>query len=433
MGLFTKSFAGVGALSVALLLAAPAGPAVAQSAAPPAGGFADAKGIILNVTALGLVTVPTAPITNSALDPNTFSNASQSCPPQVAAPATDNFPMNINASPAVTANTLNTLAGANCAVPSAVASAQVEGLTALINAGAPTITADLIRAQANSDCVKAPNADGSLFVNLRIAGQPVANNPAPNTVYTIPNVATVIVNEQRPTADGRGIVVNGIHIIGLAPAAGPQILRGDIVISHAVSGVVCPNGKGSEIGPGLKAPDIKFDKKAVPSTAKAGDTVVYTATVTNTSAVPCDVLAFIDHLSPVFDLVSTDGAFGKTLDTTVPKRADGGVDATIRPKGVTIGAGKSVVQTFTVTLKADTAPGTYYDTLEIFCGPNGNFASGPLAPVTVGAPKAPKPPARPKPPVAEPELPRTGAAPLLALGALALVGTGLVLRRRIAK
>ncbi len=423
MHAFRRSVASASALAVAVLLAAPAAPASAQTA--PAGGFADAKGVIVDLTVLTAVPLPGV-LGNTPLDPNTFATSSQSCPPQAPEPDTDEL-LNVNAAPAVSANTINTIAGARCDAPAAVASAQTEGLAALFNAGVPTITADVIRAQANSDCVEAPNGKGSLFTNLKIAGQAVPLGPlgvpAPNTRITIPGVATVIVNEQNPTADGRGIVVNGLHVIGLSP-----LLRGDLVISHAVSGVVCPNGKGSEIAEGLKAPDITFDKDASPSTAKAGDTVTYNATVTNTSALPCDVISFFEHLSPVFEFVSTSGGFGDVAVTPVRERADGGQDVILRPKGVIIAPGASVKQTYVVKLKPDVKPGTYFNNLEIFCAGNGNFASGPLAPVTV---PAPAPPAAVTPALepAPVELPRTGAAPLLALGALLLVGAGLGVRR----
>jgi uncharacterized repeat protein (TIGR01451 family) len=256
-----------------------------------------------------------------------------------------------------------------------VASAQTEGLAALINAGVPTITADLIRAQANSDCTKAPNAEGSLFVNLKVAGVAIGQTPAPNTRIPLPGIGTLIINEQRPTADGRGIVVNGLHLIGEGP-----LLRGDLVISHANSGVVCPNGKGSEIAEGLSAPDITFDKDATPSTARAGDTVTYNATVTNTSDAPCDVISFIDHLNPVFEFVSTSGGFGTEADDPVPVRADDGQDVILRPTDVVIAPKASVKQTIVVKLKGDVQPGTYFNNLEIFCALNGNFASGPLLP-----------------------------------------------------
>ena len=57
----------------------------------------------------------------------------------------------------------------------------------------------------------------------------------PNQVIPLPGIGVVILNEQHPTADGRGIVVNGLHLIGTGP-----LLRGDLIISHAVSGVA-PN------------------------------------------------------------------------------------------------------------------------------------------------------------------------------------------------
>ena len=413
-----RTLASASALALAVLVAAPAAPAAAQSAAP-AGGFADARGIILDLTVLTAIPLPGA-FGSTPLDPNTFATSSQSCPPQAPEPVMDTL-LNVPAAPAATAATVSTMAGARCDAPTAVASAQTEGLTALVNAGVPLITADLIRAQANSDCTKAPNAEGSLFVNLRVAGQAIGGTPAPNTEIPLPGIGTLIINEQRPTADGRGIVVNGLHLIGEGP-----LLRGDLVISHASSGVVCPNGKGSEVAEGLDAPAITFDKDATPTTAKAGDTITYDATVTNTSDEPCDVISFFDHLNPVFEFVSTSGGFGTEADDPVPVRGDGGQDVVLRPTDVVIEPKASVKQQIVVKLKGDVKPGTYFNNLEIFCALNGNFASGPLAPVTVAAPVAAAPPA---PAPAPMELPRTGGTPLLALGALLLVGSAAGVRR----
>lgn len=414
-----RTLASAAALALAALALVPASPAAAQATAP-AGAFADAAGVILDLEVLGALPLP-GPLEGTALDPNTFARATQSCPPQVAEPATDTF-LDVPAAPAATARTVTAMAGANCsAAPVAVASAQTEDLDLIIQATGGLVTADVIRAQANSDCTKAPNAEGSLFVGLTVAGSAISETPDPNTRINLPGIGTLIINEQNPTADGRGIVVNGLHLV-----ADGSLVRGDLVVSHAVSGVVCPNGKGSEIAEGLEAPDITFDKDATPSTAKAGDTVTYNATVTNTSDQPCDVISFFDHLSPVFDFVSTSGGFGTEADDPAPVRADGGVDVVLRPTDVVIAPKASVKQTIVVKLKADVKPGTYFNNLEIFCALNGNFASGPLAPVTVPAP------APPAPPVIEPEpeqLPRTGAAPLVGLGALLLVGAGLGVRR----
>lgn len=423
-----KLLAASGAAALAAL-ALGVSPASAATT-PVSGGFADAAGIIVNLTVLTAVPLPGA-LGNTPLDPNTFSTASQSCPPTNTKPATGSFPGNVDATPAATANTLNTIASSQCSASDAVSSAaaETEGVTALVNAGVPTITADVIKAQANSDCTKAPNGAGSVFQNVKIAGQTVLPDPAPNTVISIPGVATVIVNEQHPTADGRGIVVNGLHVIGASP-----LLRGDLIISHAVSGVVCANGKGSDFSGATGAkPEITFTKDATPSTAHAGDTVTYNATVTNKSANDCDVVRFVDHLDPAFDFVSTKTAFGTTATTN--KRSDGGTDVILDPSGLTLGGGKTLAQTFVVKLKGTVAPGTYYNNLEIFCAVNGDFASGPLAPVTVPAPVVAAPPSVPAPAPAPPpaQLPRTGGAPLVAAAGVLLAVAGLGVRRTLTR
>jgi uncharacterized repeat protein (TIGR01451 family) len=414
VSLARKLVATAGAAALTVLVA---GAAPARAADPVSGGFANANGIIVDLTVLTAIPVP-GPFGGTPIDPNTFASSSQSCPP-TAAKSDPHELLNVGAEPAADANTIDTDAMAKCNVSDAVASAaaQTEGLKALFNGAAPVITADIIRAQANSDCTKAPNATGSQFVNLTIAGQAIPANPPPNTTIPLGPIGSVIVNEQHPSANGRGIVVNGLHVIGASP-----LLRGDLIISHAVSGVVCPNGAGSAIDQGLAKPDITFAKDANPSTANAGDTVTYTATVTNTSTADCDVLRFFDHLDPAFDYVSTEGGFGKTVTTPAPKRSDGGTDVIVVPSGVVLAAGKSLTQTFVVKLKADVKPGTYYNNLELFCAVNGDFASGPLAPVTVPAPVV-APPAAPPPAPAPQQLPRTGGAPLLAAaGLLLLVG-----------
>lgn len=414
MNVLRKTLTATALTGVLVAVGAGAFATSAVAAPAPSGGFADAAGVIVDLTVLSTVPVPGA-LGNTQLDPNTFSKASQSCPPTTAAPATDEL-LSVPAAPAATADAVDTIAQAQCTATqaAATAAAQTIGFKGLFNAGVPVITADLVRAVANSDCTKAPNGAGTQLVGLTIAGTPVNGTPAPNTVIPIPQLGlSVILNEQRPSADGRGIVVNAIHVVGSGP-----LLRGDLIVSHAVSGVVCPNGKGSDFTgvPGA-VPIITFDKDANPSTAKAGSTITYTATVTNKSTADCQVLRFIDHLDPVFDYVSTAGPFGTAAVTPLPKRSDGGLDVVLKPTGLVLGAGKSLTQTFVVKLKDNTAPGTYFNNLELFCALNGNFASGPLAPVTVPAPVPPAP----KP--IERELPRTGGAEALAaLAALLVVG-----------
>jgi uncharacterized repeat protein (TIGR01451 family) len=414
----TRIAGAVVALAIPFVLT---GTSPAAAATTQGGSFADAKGVIVDLVALTALPVP-GPLAGSPLDPNTFANASQSCPRSVGTPSADKL-LNIPAAPAVTADVVSTLAGATCAKgrEAALASAITTNPKLIYNAGVPMITADIIQANANSSCTAAPNAAGSIFQNLKVNGMTVLPNPEPNTRIDIPGLATVIINEQHPSATGRGIVVNGLHVIADSP-----LLRGDLIVSHAVSGVVCPGGPGST----NNGPTISFSKNATPSTAKPGERVTYTATVRNTTGAACDVLRLVDHVSPAFDLVSSSGEFGTALVTPAPRRADGGVDAVLRPTGLTIAPGASRTQRFVVVVKAGTAPGTYYNNLEIFCGFNGDFTSGPLAPVTVPAPPSGPVITPPGPVVAPPPaLPRTGGAPLAAAGALVLLATAFGVQR----
>ena len=417
-----------GALLVPLVLAVGAPPASAATAV--GGGFAEAYGLLVDATLLqGNVPAVVGPLAPSA----------SSCPP---GGAKTTELLAVPASPVADAGVLRTGAGTACATAArSLASAQTLDATVLQAAAPATITADAITSTAKVSCTTAPAASTEI-VNLTVGGTPV---PLPAVVPPnfdlLPQVlgplgVRVILNEQHPAASGRGIVVNGLHLIASGTGAlpiGGAVLRGDVVISHASVGVVCPGGPGSTNG-GLPAPDITFAKTGTPASISAGDRVVYAATVRNTSTTPCEVLKLIDHVAPPFTLVSSAGPLGTVLDAPAPVRADGGVDAVLRPTGVTIAPGASVVQRFTVVAKAGAAPGTYYDSLEIYCGVNGNFVSGPLAPVTIVPAVTPQEPpaAGPAAPVSTvPVLPVTGGlSPLSGLALLALGGAFGVLRLR---
>jgi len=426
-----RSRSAASVLLVALPLALGVGITPAAAAPPAAGGFAEAYGLLIDTTLLeGNVPVKIGPLAPVA----------SSCPPNSAAKMAEVIgPVG---DPAVAkADVLLTGAATDCAVPIAKASARTTNVDALGAAGAAAkIHFDAITATSESTCTAAPTGS-TVFVNLTVGGTavPLPASVPPNfdllPAVFAPLGLRVILNEQHPAASGRGLVVNGVHIIaaGTGPVpVGGGVIRGDVVISHAVSGLVCPNGAGTTNGT-LPAPDIRFAKTAAPLTAEAGDTVTYTSTVTNTSATPCEVLKLIDHISPAFDLVSTAGAFGTKLDSPAPTRTDGGVDAVLRPTDLVIAPGKSLTQTYTVTVKDDAKPGTYYNSLEIYCGLNGNFVSGPLAPVTITEPLPP----RPKEKVTaktQPELPRTGGAmPMMATGLLLMIAGGLGVRRAQAR
>ena len=408
------------ALPIALASALPA-----QAATPPAGGFAEAYGLSIDTTLLqNNVPVKVEPQAPSA----------SSCPPAVGTKT--NQLLAAGDAQVAKADVLNTSAGTDCTKPTATAMAQTANVNALGAAAPLAIHADAITSTSSTSCTTAP-VGSTVVTNLTVGGTavPLPTTIPPNT-DVLPQVfgplgIRVILNEQHPASTGRGLVVNGVHIIasnsGALPIGG-GVIRGDVIISHAVSGVVCPGGPGTTNG-GLPAPDISFAKVATPTSVVAGDTVTYKATVSNTSTTDCEVLRFIEHVAPAFDLVSSSGPLGTALDDPAPARADGGVDAVLRPVGVVIAAGKSVVQTFTVKVKDGAAPGTYYDSLEIFCGLNGNFVSGPLAPVTVTAPQAP-PIVTPPVTVESPQqLPRTGGAPLVAGAALLLLLAGFGLHR----
>lgn len=415
---------GVAVLAVPLLFGT-ASPALAAPA--PAGAYAEAYGLHVDATALsGSLPVkigPEAPV-------------SSSCP--VVGGTKSAKVLGVGDPAVAKVDVITDTATSDCAAPSGTASSRIVNVDALGAVSQVKIHADAVTATSTTTCDKAPKGSTQI-VNLSIGGTPfpIPSEPiAPNTVVGSPLLSqlglTVILNEQHPAATGRGLVVNAIHIIASGTGAipiGGSVIRGDIIIAHAVSGVVCPGGPGGENG-GLPKPDISFTKSASPSVANPGDTVTYTATVTNQSATACQVLRFIDHIAPAFSLVSTSGPLGTKLDSPAPSRTDGGVDAVLRPTGVTIAAGKSVTQLFTVKVKDDAAPGTYYDTLEIFCGPNGDFVSGPLAPVTIPKPGGPVLP--PEEPVAPPKTPvfaPTGLSTPLAGTALLLLVAAVGTRR----
>lgn len=417
------------ALSAPLLLTGLAAPAHAATA--PAGAYADAYGLLADVTALtGAIPVQEGP----------DGHASSSCPP--AGGTKTKSALDVGTADVARADVLTGTATTDCAAPSSKATARVTGVDALGAAAQIAVHAEAVVATSTTSCTKAP-AGSTSIASLSIGGQTIiagTDTEIPPNTPVLDEVLNqlglrVILNEQHPAADGRGLVVNGIHIIasgeGAALPIGGNVLRGDIVISHAVSGVVCPNGPGSDNG-GLPKPDIKFSKSASPSVAEAGDTVTYTATFTNQSAKACDVLKAIDHIAPAFDLVSTAGPLGTALEKPAPTRTDGGVDAVLRPTGVTLGAGKSITQTFTVKVKSGATPGTYYDTLELYCGVNGDFVSGPLAPVTVpgaGVPAVTPPAPVVGEPTATPRLAATGGVPALAATALLVLAAAFGLRR----
>lgn len=366
-------------LAVAVLTAGLGALAPAASAQVPVqlapSSAADAYGLDVDITLPLNIPVNNGP----------RSRASQEFPPQAAAPSEDEElalgPIPSGGEAVQSIALLSSLAGAN-GTPQAVASSQAVGVALLVQNGTPMITADVIRAQSNSDCVNDPNATGTTFVNFRVAGiqDPIAD-PAPNTEL-LPQVFNplgikVVLNEQHPTADGRGLVVNAVHIYNYEPSVANGIMEGDIIVAHAMSTVNCPNGKGST---GANNP-VFITKTASKSDAKPGDEVTYTATVQNKSSEPCLVNQFIEHMPTAFDLVSTSGAFGTQVESV--NRPGGGVDVVLQPANVTIAAGATATQTFVLKVKDTAVPGVYFNNVEILCANLGNWVKGLDAPVRI--------------------------------------------------
>lgn len=362
---------------LAVLLSAPAATA-APSTAPAAA--ADAYALDVDVT---------LPL-NIVVNQGPFARSSQEYPPQAATfdEAQQFGTGQVPAGGAVVEDisVLESFAQADGS-PLARAAALAADVKLINQQGTPLITAEVIQAASTTDCNAAPSSVGTQLVNLQVAGQaPLPDEtPDPNTElfpqFFNPLGLRVIANEQHQTADGRGLVVNGLHIYDVSGAAVPGLFTGDIIVAHAMSTVNCPNGAPST-GAGN---DIVITKNADKATARPGDTVTYTAVIENNSAdEACLVNRVTDHLPVAFEYASTSGALG-TVAVTEP-RPGGGSDIVIKPADVTIPAGGSVTQTFVVTVKADAAAGTYFNNVELLCGNLGNWVKGLDAPVRIGGP-----------------------------------------------
>ena len=380
-----RSFRRTGAAAVAfaaLALTMPlTAPATAQTGSTAPASAADAYGLDVDVTLTPL---------DVEVDEGPFARATQEFPPQAAevdeAQLIGAGPIPASGQLVKSAGVLTSFAGAN-GEPKASASAQAVDLALLDQSGTALIEADLIRAVSTTDCVKAPTAEGTLISNLRVAGTtvPTVPTPDPNTdldeLLPVPVFAPlglrVILNEQHPTADGRRLVVNAIHVYNVTDPLVPGLFSGDVIVSHAMSTVNCPNGAPST---GNDNP-IFITKNADKATARRGDTVTYTATIQNKADEDCLVNQVIDHLPVAFEFASTAGAFGTDAETV--NRPGGGSDVVIKPENVTIPKGGSATQTYVVTVKGDAAPGTYFNNVEILCANLGNWVKGLDAPVQV--------------------------------------------------
>ena len=364
-------------LLTSLLAVPPASSQTTGSKAPAASADAYALDVDARLTPL-----------NINVDQGPRARSSQEYPPQAAAPA-EAAELKTGEIPAGGAlvqqvGVMTSFAGAN-SQPLAAAASQTLDVRLLAQSGVPLIQADVLKAVSTTDCINPPSSAGTEITNLRISTltAPI-NDPAPNTEVAKelfnPLGLKVIVNEQHPTADGRGLVVNALHIYNYSPPGVPivtPLFVGDLIISHAMSTVNCPNGAPSTGGDN----PIFIVKNADKAKAKPGDAITYTTVIQNKSAQACPVNQVVDHLPQMFNYESTSGAFG--TEATTVTRSGGGTDIIIKPSNVSIPAGGSATQTFVVRVRDDATPGTYFNNVEILCGNLGNYVKGLDAPVTV--------------------------------------------------
>jgi len=114
----------------------------------------------------------------------------------------------------------------------------VTGLSAFDGA----ITADTIKAVANTSANATTinsTPTGSTFVNLRIAGEPVSANVAPNTRVDLPGVGYVLLKSVKKSGDGQSfskITVEMLTIVVTQTNDFDLPVGSRIVVAHAVSG-----------------------------------------------------------------------------------------------------------------------------------------------------------------------------------------------------
>jgi uncharacterized repeat protein (TIGR01451 family) len=132
--------------------------------------------------------------------------------------------------------------GANGATASTSSSyAQVEKACVVKLATSCLVTADLIRAQANSSATastRSSNATGTQLSNVKVGSLPlIVGTPAPNTVIPLLGIGFVVLNEQVP--DGpetghTGLTVRGLHLKLFVPLA-PLLTGAEVIVAQAHS------------------------------------------------------------------------------------------------------------------------------------------------------------------------------------------------------
>jgi len=195
-GLAAAGLLGVGALLI---------PGTGSGAAPAPG-----TGSAFGVSATGTVTIAPTPL----------------APP-------NNTVATIDQPPVLTARALSASSTPNATGVTSMAS------VADVNALAGAVRATLITSTCTASGTTLTGS--STLAGLTLTGLPtgapitVPVNPAPNTVITIPGVATVVLNEQITSNNGQTLTVNAVRITSLVAAVPQEIIIADSMCTLAAA------------------------------------------------------------------------------------------------------------------------------------------------------------------------------------------------------
>jgi uncharacterized repeat protein (TIGR01451 family) len=225
---------------------------------------------------------------------------------------------------------------------------------------------------------------GSDLVGLEISGTAYGGNGAgglcPNTLRVslvdpsgTPTGLTAAIYEVVPDADGNGIQVNMIHVTGNVNIGG-VVVDVDAIVGHAHAAIVT----GAQPNPGgASGAQLTIHKDQAPAQAAPGDTVTYRLSVTNSSGASCAIQNVADELAPKYFKFVTNGV-GKSNQASMPAASDlekNGFTASpnsfdtgsgtanqmvwTNPNQFVLANGAALVETFEVSIAADTPAGSY--------------------------------------------------------------------------
>ena len=111
----------------------------------------------------------------------------------------------------------------------------------LIPGNPPLVTTTFVSASSRTTCAEGPSGSSEI-ADLMVMGNPVTVTGEPNQLIFIPDVFTLVINEQNVWSDptGSSITVNALHL---------WVQGVEIVVSSAHSDISCPSGPGTPYPP----------------------------------------------------------------------------------------------------------------------------------------------------------------------------------------